>query len=100
MHTKADEAARARIHHDEHPVWAQHGRLASKQIQTPQTVLRVTEDREPRWPSRARFRLVPNGENPPHHILRDGNREGQRDLLRYPWTPPGLISPVHVVDRG
>ena len=47
MHAKADDATRALIHHDEHPVCAQHGRLASKQIETPQTVLRVTEDCEP-----------------------------------------------------
>src|SRR5206468_1705703 len=63
MHAKADDATRALIHHDEHPVCTQEGRLASKQIETPQTVLRMTEDREPRWPSRARFWLIPNGEN-------------------------------------
>ena len=100
MHAKAHDATRALIHHDEHPVCAQHGRLPSKQIETPQTVLRVTEDREPRWPSRARFWLVPNRENAPHDILGDGNREGQRDLLRNPWTPPARIPPLHVDDRG
>jgi hypothetical protein len=35
MHAKAHDATRALIHHDEHPVCAQHGRLASKQIETP-----------------------------------------------------------------
>ena len=47
MHAKAHDAARALVHHDEHPVCAQDGRFAAKQIETPQTVLRVTEDCEP-----------------------------------------------------
>jgi hypothetical protein len=37
MHGKAHDAARALVYHDEHPVCAQDGRLASKQIETPQT---------------------------------------------------------------
>src|SRR5438105_13661236 len=71
----------------QHPVCAQDGRFASKQIETPQTVLRVTEDREPGRPCRIRRRLVPHGENAPHHALVDGNADGQGDLLRDPWTP-------------
>jgi len=47
----------------------------------------VTEDREPGRPCRIRRRLVPHGENAPHHVLVDGNAEGQGDLLRDPWTP-------------
>ena len=39
MHAKADDTTRAVIHHDEHPVAAQDGRFAAKQIETPQTVL-------------------------------------------------------------
>ena len=52
MHAKAHDATRAVVHHDEHPMGAQDGRFASKQIETPQTVLRVTEDREPGRPRR------------------------------------------------
>ena len=47
LHAKADDATRALVHHDENPVRAQDRRFTSKQIETPQTVLRVTEDREP-----------------------------------------------------
>jgi len=73
MHAKAHDAPRTLVHHDEHPVCAQSSRFASKQIKTPQTVLRVTEGREPGRPRRVRFRPVTNGENSPHHILVDGN---------------------------
>ena len=44
MYAKAHDATRPLVHYDEHPVRAQDRRLASKQIETPQTVLRVTED--------------------------------------------------------
>src|SRR5713226_6376729 len=69
MNAKAHDATRALVHHDENPVRAQYGGFASKQIKTPQTVLRVTEDREPGRPSRVWSWLIPNGENAPHHIL-------------------------------
>src|SRR5712692_4294974 len=32
--------------------------------------------------------------------LVDGNAEGQGDLLRDPWAPPGRIPPFHVDDGG
>src|SRR5438093_686850 len=52
MHAKAHDATCPLVHHDEHPVCAEDGRFASKQIETPQTVFRMTEDREPGWPIR------------------------------------------------
>ena len=64
-HGTAHDATRAVVHHDEHPVRAQDGRFASKQVETPQTVLCVTEHGEPGRPGRVWFRLVPNGENAP-----------------------------------
>ena len=35
MNAKAHDATCALVHHDEHPVRAQHGRFAAKQIETP-----------------------------------------------------------------
>src|ERR1700680_70097 len=91
MNAKAHDTTRALVHHDENPVCPQDGGFASKQVETPQAVLLVTEGDEPRRPRRVWFRLVPNGENAPHHILVDGNTEGPGDLLSDPWTPPGRI---------
>src|ERR1700730_17539291 len=93
VHAKSDEATRALVHHDENPVCAQDCRFASKQIETPQTVLRVTEDREPGRPSRGWSRMIPNRDNALYHILVDGNTEGQGDLLSDPWTTPPRIPP-------
>jgi hypothetical protein len=68
------------------------GRFAPKQIQTPQTVLRVTQDGQPGRPRGAWFRLAPSRQNPSQHIPVDGNTESQRNLLRDPWTPPARVS--------
>ena len=65
----------------------QDGRFAPKQIKTPQTVLRVTKDREPGRPRRLWFRLVASSQNASHHILVYGKTEGQGDLWRDPWNP-------------
>ena len=100
MHAKAHNTARAVVHHDEHPVCPQDRRFASKQVETPQTVLRVTEDREPGRPRRVWVRPVPGGENAPHDILVDGNTEGQGDLLRDSWTTPRRIPLFHLDDGG
>jgi hypothetical protein len=100
VHAKAHDATRALIHHDQHPVCVEDGRFAAKQVETSQTVLRVTQDREPGRPRRVWFRLVPSRENAPHHILVDGNTEGQRDLLRDPWTAPDPVPAFHVDDGG
>src|ERR1700694_5338 len=100
VYAEAHDATRELVHHHEHPVCTQDGRFASKQIDAPQTVLRVPEDREPRRPRRVWLRPVPNGENASHHILVHGNPESQGDLLRDPWTTPGRISSFHVDDSG
>src|SRR5690349_20357700 len=84
----------------EHPVRLQNGRLAPKQIHTPQTIFRMTEHGQPRRPSGIWCRIVPSRENPSHDILIDGNTEGQRDLLRDPWRPPVRIPLFHVDHRG
>ena len=100
VHAEADDAPRELVHHHEHPVCTQDGRFASKQIDAPQTVLRVPEDREPRRSRRVWFRPVPDGENASHHILVHGNPESQGDLLRDPRATPGRISSFHVDDSG
>src|ERR1700676_2763497 len=71
-----------------------------KQIDAPQTVLRVPEDREPRRSRRVWLRPVPDGENASHHILVHGNPERQGDLLRDPWTTPAAGSTAGISGRG
>ena len=52
MHANAHHAPRELVHHHEHPMAPQDRRLAAKQVETPETVLRVTERGEPGRPSR------------------------------------------------
>src|SRR5262245_61634057 len=100
MRAKPHDTARELVHHDQHPVGPQDRRLAAKQVETPQTVLRVTEHGEPGRPSRVWLWPVPRGENAPHDILVDGDVERQTDLLRDAWTPPRRIALFHVDDGG
>jgi hypothetical protein len=100
LHAKAHDATCALVHHHENPMRPQDRRFASKQVETPQTVLRVTEDRDPGRPRRVWRRPAPGGENPPHDILVERNTEGQGDLLRDAWTTPRRIPLFHVDDGG
>ena len=47
MHTKVDDAARKLIHYHEHPVGLEQNGLATKQIDTPKTVLQMADKRQP-----------------------------------------------------
>ena len=98
VHAKSDDPTRALVHHDENPDRPQYRGFAPKQIETPQTVLRMTEKREPGRPRRIWFGLVPHGENAPNNVLVDGNAERQGDLLRDPWTTPSGIPLFHLND--
>src|SRR5262249_961851 len=80
MHAKAHDTPRELVHHDEHPVRPQDRGFAPKQVETPQTVLGVTERREPGWSSRVWLRAVFRGENAPDDILVDRDVERQGDL--------------------
>src|SRR5262249_46800731 len=94
LHAKPHDATRAVVHHDEYPIGPQDRGLAAEQVETPETVLRVTEHREPRRPSGVWLRFVPRRENAAHDIRVDGNVEGQRDPLRDSGAPPRRIPPV------
>ncbi len=94
VHAEAHDAPRTLVHHHEHPVRVEDGRFAPKQIETPQTVLCVTKDREPGRPRRVWFRLVPSSQDASDHILVDGKTEGQGDLLSDPWAAPTSDSAV------
>src|SRR5262249_19366274 len=100
VQAKPHDAPGTLVHHHEDPVRAQDSRSDSKKTKTPQPVFWVTKDCEQGRPRRIWFRLVPSRENAPHHILVDGNPEGQGHLLRDPWTPPGRVPLFHVDDGG
>jgi len=46
----ADEAARELVHDDEHPVTSEHNRLAAKEVDAPEAVCGVADERQPEGP--------------------------------------------------
>jgi hypothetical protein len=98
VNTKTNHATSELIHHDENPMRSQRCGFTAEQIATPQTVLHVTEEREPGWASRVRFRPVMNAQDTTHHILTDFNAESQRDLLGDSGTTPVGITPFQFND--
>ncbi len=69
MHSEADDPPRELIHNDENPVRLQGDGLTAKQIDAPETILCVTDERQPRRTSCAGLGPVVLRKNPPHHVF-------------------------------
>ena len=54
VHADSDEATRELVHDHEHPVAPEHDGLASKEVQAPQAVCGLSDERQPRGPGSAR----------------------------------------------
>lgn len=99
VHTEANNAAGKLIHDDHYPMGFQRERFTAKKIHTPQTVLGISEKRQPRWAAGPMRWAVVLGEYTPHDVLVDCYIEGERKLLpNTPATEP-RISSFHLDDR-
>ena len=58
MHADADEATCELVHDHEHPVAPEHDRLASKEVDAPEAVSGVADERQPRGPGAARRAIM------------------------------------------
>ena len=58
MHAESDETARELVHHHEHPVAPKHDRFAAKEIDAPQAVCGMADERQPRWAGAVRRHLA------------------------------------------
>ena len=99
MDAEANDPPRILIHDDQDPVGPQRCRLAAEQINTPETVFYVAQERQPRrtigvlsWP-------VVTGENPANHVFVDLEMERQGHLLSDSRTAPVGITLLHFDDR-
>ena len=54
MHTESHEAPRELVHDHEHPVALEHDGRTAQEVHAPQTVCRVSDERQPRGPGSAR----------------------------------------------
>src|SRR5688572_26289057 len=68
-YTEANNSAGELIHHDHHPVGSQDQCLAAKEIDAPQTIFGVSEEREPGRALRAGLGSVAPGEHAAHDVL-------------------------------
>ncbi len=93
MHPESEDAPSELIHDDHHPVGFQDQGPTAKEVDIPQTVLRVSENSEPGPAICARFWTVVLGQSAADDILVDRYVEGQRDQLRDPAAAEARITP-------
>lgn len=99
LHGEADDAASELIHHDHHPMRLEGQRFTTKEIDAPETILRMSEEAEPGPTVRAARRPPVFGEHTSHHILVDLNTEYEGDLLSDTPAAEARVPPLHLDDR-
>ena len=76
LHPKTNNPAGKLIHDDQDPMGFEQDRFGLEQVQTPQTVFRVSKERQPRRATIAAFRSVVGGQHSADHILIQGEAKG------------------------
>jgi hypothetical protein len=76
LHAKTDDASGERIHHDQNPVAFEGDGFTPEEVHTPQAVLHVPDEAQPRRPAGVGSRSVMLGKNASDHILVNVNAEG------------------------
>src|SRR5579862_7622028 len=99
FYSKTDDSASALIHHHQYPIRSQTNRFALKQVDAPQTVLHISNEREPGWTAFRRHRVGMLGQNASDSILINTGPKRQIDLVRNMWTSPGRITLLHLNNR-
>src|SRR5262249_27866903 len=68
VHADANEATRVLVHDDKYPIGPQHDGLAAKQVDAPQAVGGVSDERQPRGPSSTRGRAIEFRQHAVHDV--------------------------------
>ncbi len=87
------------IHHHKNPVARQHDGLAAEQVDAPEAVLRVPDERQPRRPSGSRFRSIVFGQYSADHVLVNLDAEGPGDNECNPRAAETWIATLQLHDR-
>jgi len=95
---KPIDAARKLIHDDQNPVTPQQDRFAPEQVQAPETVFGMTQQREPRRAVLAAFGPIMCGQNSADHIFVDSNAKGLGQVLRDLRAAKSGIAPLEFTD--
>src|SRR5450755_1385496 len=91
-HAEADDPACKEIHDGHDPVALEHDGFASKEIDAPQAVLRVSDEGEPGWTIASRGTSEMLSEVAAHHILADVDTECMGNLLSNSRAPESRIT--------
>jgi hypothetical protein len=99
LDAEAGEPAREEIHDQHDPVALEHNRFTSEQIDTPQAVLHVSDEREPGWSLSSGGRSEVPSEDAAHDVLVDLDAERMSHLLGNSRTPESRIAALYFEDR-
>ncbi len=99
VHADSDEATGELVHDDEHPVAPEHDGLAPKEIDAPQAVSRVSDERQPRGPGAARCGAIVFREHAVHDVLVDVDPERVRNDARNSWAAEARVARLELDDR-
>jgi hypothetical protein len=99
LDANADDPAREQIHNDHDPVALEHNRFTSEQIDAPQAVLHVSDEREPGGPLISGGRSEMPSEDAAHDIFVDLDAKRVSHLLGNSRTPVSRIAALHFEDR-
>ena len=95
----ADDLAREVIHHNHGPIALEHNGLTSEQIEAPQAVLHVSDEREPGGSLISGGRSEMPSEDAADDIFVDLDAKRVSNLLGNSRTPESRIAALHFEDR-
>jgi hypothetical protein len=92
VHADSDEATRELVHDHEYPIAPEHDGLASKEVNTPQAVSRVSDKRQPRGSGSPRGGAIVFRQHAGYDVLVDVDPERLGDDQRDPWAAEPRIA--------
>jgi hypothetical protein len=98
LHAKADDPAGKLIHDDQNPVTPQQDRFGPEQVQAPETVFGMTQEREPRRSVVTAFGAVVCGQHSADHIFVEVEAEGLGQVLGDLGAAKSGIAPLEFTD--
>jgi hypothetical protein len=99
MHADSYQATRELVHDHEHPVAAEHDGFAAEEVDAPQAVCRVSDERQPRGPGSARGWTGVLQQDAMDDVLVEVDPERLRDDPRNPRAPESRIARCELDDR-
>ena len=98
VHSGSDDAAGELVHDHQHPVALEHDGLTLEEVDAPQAVCRLSDERQPRRPRAARRWTIVFRQDAVHDVLVDIDPERLRDDARNTRAPEPRIARLELDD--